>query len=66
MRQLVIVYRIVYKLDEAPLWIRGYIRGFGVGDNMFKKYFKDRIDIIRAVIVLIFLVMAFRLADLRW
>ncbi|MDD4503909.1 MAG: penicillin-binding transpeptidase domain-containing protein, partial [Clostridiaceae bacterium] len=32
---------------------------------MFKKYFKDRLDIIRAVTVLIFLVMAFRLADLQ-
>ncbi|MEA4848590.1 MAG: penicillin-binding transpeptidase domain-containing protein, partial [Clostridiaceae bacterium] len=32
---------------------------------MFKKYFKDRIDIIRAITVLIFLVMAFRLADLQ-
>lgn len=32
---------------------------------MIKKYFKDRLDIIRAVTVLIFLVMAFRLADLQ-
>jgi penicillin-binding protein 2 len=32
---------------------------------MFKKYFKDRLDIIRAITVLIFLVMVFRLADLQ-
>lgn len=32
---------------------------------MFKKYFSNRLDIIRAVTVLIFLVMAFRLADLQ-
>lgn len=32
---------------------------------MFKKYFKDRLDIIRAITVLIFLVIAFRLADLQ-
>lgn len=32
---------------------------------MFKKYFKDRLDIIRAVTVLIFLVIVFRLADLQ-
>lgn len=32
---------------------------------MFKKYFKDRLDIIRVVMVLLFLVMAFRLADLQ-
>jgi len=32
---------------------------------MFKKYFKDRLDIIRAITVLIFLVMAFRMGDLQ-
>lgn len=32
---------------------------------MFKKYFKDRLDIIRAITVLIFLVIAFRLGDLQ-
>lgn len=32
---------------------------------MFKKYFKDRIDIVRAVTVLIFLVIAFRMGDLQ-
>lgn len=32
---------------------------------MFKKYFKDRLDIVRAITVLIFLAMAFRLADLQ-
>lgn len=32
---------------------------------MFKKYFKDRLDIVRAVTVLIFLVIVFRLADLQ-
>ena len=32
---------------------------------MFKKYFSNRLDIIRAVTVLVFLVMAFRLADLQ-
>lgn len=32
---------------------------------MLKKYFKDRLDIVRAVTVLIFLVIAFRLADLQ-
>lgn len=32
---------------------------------MFKKYFKDRLDIVRAVAVLIFFVIAFRLADLQ-
>lgn len=32
---------------------------------MFKKYFKDRLDIIRAITVLIFLVIAFRMADLQ-
>jgi penicillin-binding protein 2 len=32
---------------------------------MFKKYFKDRLDIIRAITIVIFLVVAFRLADLQ-
>ncbi|HYE81263.1 MAG TPA: penicillin-binding transpeptidase domain-containing protein [Clostridia bacterium] len=32
---------------------------------MFKKYFKDRLDIVRAITVLIFLVIAFRMADLQ-
>ncbi|MHB1391942.1 MAG: penicillin-binding transpeptidase domain-containing protein [Clostridia bacterium] len=32
---------------------------------MFKKYFRDRLDIIRAVTVLIIFVIAFRLADLQ-
>ncbi len=32
---------------------------------MFKKYFKNRLDIVRAVTVLIFLAIAFRLADLQ-
>ncbi len=32
---------------------------------MFKKYFKDRLDIVRAVTILIFFVIAFRLADLQ-
>ncbi|MGE5629904.1 MAG: penicillin-binding protein 2 [Caulobacteraceae bacterium] len=32
---------------------------------MIKKYFKDRLDIIRAVTVLIFLVIVFRLGDLQ-
>lgn len=32
---------------------------------MFKKYFKDRLDIIRAITVLIFLVIAFRMGDLQ-
>lgn len=32
---------------------------------MFKKYFKDRLDIIRAITVLIFLLIAFRLGDLQ-
>ncbi|HPL53639.1 MAG TPA: penicillin-binding transpeptidase domain-containing protein [Bacillota bacterium] len=35
------------------------------GDYMFKKFFKDRLDIIRIVVILIFLVMGFRLADLQ-
>lgn len=37
----------------------------GLGDYMFKKYFKDRLDIVRAVTILIFFVIAFRLADLQ-
>lgn len=32
---------------------------------MLKKYFKDRLDIVRAVTILIFFVIAFRLADLQ-
>ncbi|HYE10687.1 MAG TPA: hypothetical protein VEF53_10960, partial [Patescibacteria group bacterium] len=32
---------------------------------MFKKYFKDRLDIVRVVTILIFFVIAFRLADLQ-
>lgn len=32
---------------------------------MFKKYFKDRLDIVRIVTILIFFVIAFRLADLQ-
>jgi len=32
---------------------------------MLKKYFKDRLDIVRAITVLIFLVIAFRLGDLQ-
>lgn len=32
---------------------------------MIKRYFKDRFDIIRAVVVIAFLVIAFRLADLQ-
>ncbi len=44
------------------LWIKEFIKQ---GVFMIKKFFKDRLNIIRIIIIIIFLLLSFKLADLQ-